>query len=298
MTEDGSRSRRVWVWSDAHIGLDGPNNDNRDGWEWLDLAVKDVRENLLPLDFVLSLGDLTNKGTDEQLSKYVEVREHAGFGPWYEMAGNHDYWAFHRGSWQQHVSLPQHAVLLDGNMAWILCSVELDGAAGRLSRKTFNWLKETIYQHKDRNVIVCTHQPIHDSVANSRKEWRSLFVYEDTGKPYELGHITEEQFREVERMLDEVRADLWLCCHAHSGPRTAQWCVKKGRTTVMNVASICHAYGTQASRSFVMEFKAGARTIEAKSRNHDKGAFEPEFTVAVPLPHPVELSGAGKWTIG
>jgi 3',5'-cyclic AMP phosphodiesterase CpdA len=172
-----------------------------------------------------------------------------------------------------------------------MLSVERDGAAGRISRETFQWLRQTIDSYKDRNVIVCTHQPIHDTVTNSWKEWRSIFVYEETGKPYEHGHVTEEQFREVERMLDDARVDLWLCGHAHSGPRDANWSVKRGRTTIINVASITHAYGTGACRSFVIELKSGSKLLAAKSRNHEKNSFEPKFSIDVDLPFEVTLSG-------
>ncbi|MBA4389223.1 MAG: hypothetical protein C0404_14715 [Verrucomicrobia bacterium] len=290
-------TRRVWVWADAHIGLSGPQNDNRDGWEWLESAIIDVRDHLLPLDFVLSLGDLTNKGTDEQLAKYAEVRSRAGFAKWYEMAGNHDYWAFLRGSWQKHASLPQHAVLVDGNVVWILSSVELDGASGRISQKTFDWLKKTIDLHRDKNVIVCTHQPLYDTVTNSKKEWRSVFVWKDDGHPYEIGRVTEDQLRAVERMLDEVRVDLWLCSHAHSGPRDPNWCVRRGRTTILNVASICHAYGTQASRSFLFELENGSNILKARNRHHEKSCFAPEFSLDLQLPFPWKRPQTNDWVV-
>lgn len=273
-------TRRVWAWADAHIGAEA---DGLDGAQWLELAAGDIKKNLPPVDFIVSLGDLTNNGLVEQLDRYKVVRDSSGIGPWYEMLGNHDRRAFREGTWSQYVSLPGRAVLLDGNLVWILLSVEFDGAAGRLSPGTFQWLHDTIALYQDRNIIVCTHQPVYDSVNASKKEARCLFRYEYDGREYEHGRISEEEFRRVERMLEELRVDLWLCCHAHSGPRDAGWAAMKGRTQVVNIASISHNYGTNACRSFVLEMTEGSDIVELRSRNHDKACFEPEFGVKTRL---------------
>lgn len=279
-------ARRVWVWADAHIGAE---SDGLDGGQWLDRAVKDVGANLKPVDYVVSLGDLTDSGKPEQIARYVEIRRNSGLETWHEMAGNHDYWMLGSGLWKQHMALPQRAVLVDGNVVWIMLSVERDGAAGRISPETFQWLRQTIETHKKRNVIVCTHQPVYDTVKNSRKEHRSIFCWVDTGEPYVLGKVPEEELRRIGRMLEEVRVDLWLCCHAHTGPRDAAWSVRKGRTQFINIASINHIYGTGASRSFMMDFKSGSKRLAVKSRNHDQNIFEPEFSINIDFPFPVTL---------
>jgi hypothetical protein len=97
-------------------------------------------------------------------------------------------------------------------------------------------------------------------------------------------------------MLEEVRVDLWLCGHFHSGPRDAGYVARKGRTVFINVASICHAYGTGACRSFLLRMRQGSRMMEALCRRHDGGGYDSRFGVWITFPFPWRFGSGPKLT--
>jgi 3',5'-cyclic AMP phosphodiesterase CpdA len=267
--------RRVWTFSDSHIGCDPALNGGKQGAAWLELALKDLKEKVGPVDYAVPLGDITDKGEAEQLQQYVQARDASQIRLWYELAGNHDFAAVPAGDWRKYVKRPQKYAVIDGNAVWLLVSVEQGKASGRLTRQVANWLEAATAEHKDKNIIVCTHQPVYDTVAGS------------TGKESYL-----EQRVFVEQVLGRIRVDLWLSGHIHSGRRNSKYVARRGRTTFINVASLGRMYGTGACTSYVLEMKRGSKELLARCRNHEAGSWLDDQQVKLELPQAWEFDAA------
>jgi len=265
------RTRRVWILADTHIGR---VEDGKDGDQWLRLAVQDVRKNLAPVDYAVFLGDMTARYEPEQFEKYARLRDTSGILPWYEIAGNHDFHGIENGEYFKWTICPLRYVVLDGNLAWFFVSAERGMADGLVCPQTTEWLGQSIARHQHKNIVVCTHQLVHDTVEYSTREARYL-------------HPKEQ----LEELLSDVRVDLWLAGHAHFAPRTPAYAANKGHTTFLNVASITHAYNTGASVSYILEMEEGTCSARLRCRIHDRCRFAPEFGLHLKLPqcwHPAD----------
>lgn len=301
-------TRRVWVWSDPHIGLCSAASGDRDGAAWLQDAVDDIRNHAAPIAWTLSLGDIANSSKPAEYEQYGTIRRSTNFGPGFEIAGNHDFAGVKAGLWQACSGLPQRFILADGNGVWICFGAEASAAGGRLSEDLLRWLREAIARNQDRNVIVCSHQAVAHTVAGSQKDYHSLYCptaadpkpepepptandVPETASPKPHRETTDAALERVARIVDELRVDLWLCGHIHGSKHTAESIARHGRTTFINVASITHAYGNQPSSSFVLDFTDGTSTVNARYRDHGKGTFSEALSTTVEFPHPWRFSG-------
>lgn len=267
----GPKSRRVWAFADSHIGLGGRANDDRDGADWLELCLKDVRGPLGSADYALALGDVTDdRGREDQLCRYVQIRDGSGLPGWYELAGNHDYAALPAGRWKRLVKTPPRYALIDGTAAWFFVSAEQGKSDGRLTPPVAHWLMREIARHQDsRNIIVCSHQAVYGTVSGSASSGACL-----------------NHRKLVARILRTVRVDLWLCGHIHAGRRHAGYIARRGRTTYINVASAGHAYGTGACAGYLFEMAEASRTMRARCRDHERGAYLKDQGAELQMPHP------------
>ena len=300
---DTAAVRRVWVWSDVHIGLCTNSTGERDGAAWLQDAVADVRDHAGPIACVLSLGDIANSAARAQYVQYADIRRRAtGMGPWFEYPGNHDYAGVKDGLWAEYVASPRRFILADGNGVWICFGAEAGGAGGRISEDTLRWLRESIARYQDRNVIVCSHQAVSRTVQGSQKDWCALYcpvAGDPLPEPLPAGanpstpqrETTDAALQRVARIVDDLRVDLWLCGHIHGSKHTADSIVRRGKTTFINVASLTPAYGNHPSSSFVLEFRNGVRTVNARYRDHDAEKFDPALSTSVEFPYPWRFSG-------
>jgi DNA repair exonuclease SbcCD nuclease subunit len=269
----GTSSRRVWAFSDSHLGLDGKANADRDGADWMELAIKDVRDNVGTVDYVLPLGDITDRGQRGQLARYAEIKQRSGLGPWYELVGNHDFAAVPAGLWRRYVRRPLRYSLVDGNAAWVFLSSEQGKSEGRISKASAQWLLETVTRHQDKNVIVCSHQAVYDTVSGSKG-----------------GETYIEHRLLVARVLQQARVDLWLCGHIHGGRRNAGYIARRGSTAFINVAALGRAYGTGACTSFVLEMDEGATAMRARCRDHEQARYLEDLSAEVDFPRPWRFS--------
>lgn len=261
--------RRVLVLSDTHIGLKA---DGLDGGEWLARAFKELKDNKVPIDYAMALGDISHGATEEALKTYVELRDNSGIAVWFEVAGNHEY---HGGTCEHYEKLVRSTKPyghIDGNLAWFFISDEEPGVPGNLSDESFAWLKKNVAEHQDKVVIVCSHQLVNDTIRQSTN--KSRFI-----------HPKEK----IASLLAEHRVDLWMCGHEHHRPYSKEEHTRKNGTTFLNVASMSHAYGSKQSQSFVLEFAEGAKRIVARRRVHDTQRFDKDYEIVVPLDRPIAL---------
>jgi len=266
----GPASRRLWAFADSHIGLGGRGNDGRDGAEWLQLCLQDLRDGVAPVDYALALGDVTDdRGREDQLQRYVGIRDESGLPGWFELAGNHDYGAIPAGRWRRLVKRPVRYALIDGTCACFFISAEQGRSDGRVSRQTAAWLTEEISRHQDsRNIIVCSHQPVYGTVSGSGSSESCL-----------------NHRKLVARILEAVRVDLWLCGHIHGGRRNAGYVKRRAETTHINVASAGRAYGTGACVGYVFEMQEGSNAMLARCRDHERHAYLDDQSLQIEFPH-------------
>jgi len=264
-----TRQRRVWALADAHIGRE---IDGRDGDAWLAMAIDDVRRRFPPVDYALFLGDMTARYEAEEFRKYVRLRDGSGIRWWYEIAGNHDFHGTETGDYQRIIRAPLRYTMVDGNTAFIFFSAERGRAAGLLGEETAAWLADRLARHQGRNVVVCAHQAVHNTVARSDDFERYLH-------PHEV----------VADLLSRYRVDLWLSGHTHSRPRLVADAAVMDGTTHINVASVSHVYNTEASNSFLLEMTPGSRVMRARCREHDAGRWRREFEVKARFPFPFDF---------
>jgi len=255
--------RRVFAMSDLHIGKIA---DGRDGAEWLQLALADVAANIPDIAYGLTLGDITQNGDVEGLDSYLGQTRGHRIPKWFELAGNHEYYHGNIGNYTSMVRSTAPLLHLDGNVAWFFLSDGKESRQGDLTDATLAWLKAGLTEHRDKIIVVCSHQLVANTVRLSHKP------------PFQLHPIDK-----LQEILDSCPIDLWMFGHEHHSPYAKDKIVRKNNTTFINVASMSHAYGTKGSGSVILDFKNGARELRMRRRDHDHHRFMKEFEVAIPL---------------
>lgn len=264
-----AKHRKVWVLSDLHSGL---VEGGKDGSEWFAAACEDMRAEHADIAYAMTLGDISHGGNEQQLRNYLTTRDASGIPTWYEVAGNHEYHDGTADIYEKLVRSTDPYSVVDGNLAWIFLSDEKAGVAGDLTPESCDWLEAELAKHKARNIIVCSHQGVKDTTVKTDKSDRHL-------------HPADR----IAALIAKSGIALWMSGHEHHTPYTAQHIARVGETTYINVASMSHAYKTESSQSFLLEFEPGAKQIIARRRTHDTKEFNPEYEVRVPLLHPIEL---------
>jgi len=265
--------RTAWAWADTHAGKDW---DGVDGGVWARRSMREMIRNVGRPDYVLQLGDVTHAYKDAEFQEYARLRDRSGIGRWYEIVGNHDFHGTESGLYQKYIGKPHRYVVLDGNVAWVFVSAERGRAAGILRAPTRRWLRNVVAKYQDRNLILCSHQLVVNTVRRTHPEQD----FEAVLNPR----------RWVSELRRHYRIDAWLAAHEHGPRRTRDQVARKGRTTFINVASFSHAYHTEACNSYLLVMRAGARELWARCRDHDRRKFIGAFSAHIPLPFPVELS--------
>lgn len=265
----GVNKKQVLVCSDIHIGY---IDDDLDGEEWFLNAISDLN-NIGPIDYALVLGDIAHYGQEEEFEKYLSCRKESDIAKWYELAGNHDHGGGGILNYSDLICPDKTYMVFDGNLVWFFLSDEEPGPEGEISESTYVWLKNMILRHQDKIIIVCSHQLVYGTVRDSTVSDRYIYPKE---MPAEI--------------LDILRIDLWLCGHQHFYPYSHDEIYNNGKTTFINVASLNHAYDTGMSQSLILEIQQDAEEIIAHRRSHDKGLFENEYEISIPVPFPIKTS--------
>jgi len=265
-------TRCVWAFSDIHVGNNTPAAGNVDGAEWLRRACAEMKTNGISVDYALVLGDITQNGWAEELDSYLKVRAQSGITNWFELAGNHEYARDGKSVYQERIRSTKPYCVVDGNLVWFFLSDEKPGVPGDLSETTLRWLDQKLTEHKDKIIIISSHQLVYDTVKTSTKG--SMFL-----NPKE----------QVKDLLTRHHVDVWLAGHEHHVPWTEESMIKKDGTWFINVASMSYAYNTRESQSFLLDFTEGEQQIKVRRRIHDKGIFAEKGTFVIPLQRAIKL---------
>lgn len=265
-------TRCVWAFSDMHAGNATSAAGNVDGAEWLQRACADLKTNGIRVDYTLVLGDITAGGLAAELDSYLKVRAQSGITNWFELAGNHEYAKDGKIVYQEKIRSAKPYCVVDGNLVCFFLSDEKPGVAGDLSETTLRWLDQKLTEHKDKIIIISSHQLVYDTVKTSTKG--SMFL-----NPKE----------QVKDLLARHHVDVWLAGHEHHVPWTEESMIKKDGTWFINVASMSYAYNTRESQSFLLDFTEGEQQIKVRRRIHDKGIFAEKGTFVIPLQRAIQL---------
>ncbi|MFH1024690.1 MAG: metallophosphoesterase [Planctomycetota bacterium] len=266
------RERRVWIFSDLHIGC---LSDGWDGDVWMSLAVEDLRRNVGIPDYVIMLGDISHASRPDQIRRYLAVRRASGIRTWFEMVGNHDFRAFQRGHWRRLIGRPFRYLVVDGNLVWVMVSAEQTLANGKLCAVTRDWLGRVMAANRDRNVVMCTHQLVANTVRRTDPDvywWRVL-----------------HPLKWVEKFRKAHPIGAWIGGHEHGPPRDGTLVAMRDDVVFVNVAGLSHVYGTRASIGFIPEMRDGDRAIRVRCREHDAMRDREEFGFVIPLRFPLKL---------
>jgi hypothetical protein len=261
--------------SDLHLGY---RSRGLDGARWFARALDDLDRNVRSIDYALTLGDITHDGDRGSLSRYLELRDRSTITDWFELAGNHEH---HRGGiahYQELVGSSAPYLHIDGNMVWLFVSDDNKHCSGIVSEHSREWLHERLARHRDKVIILCTHQPPPDTVRRSDEHYFSLHPH---------GAVTE--------ILERYPIALHVCGHEHHRPYGRGCISEGGETPVINVASINHAYETGDSGSMILEIEDGGKEIIARRRNHDRHRYRQRFEVRIPLRTRVSLTSRTRW---
>ncbi len=259
-------AKKLWILSDAHIGHE---ENGKDGAEWLETAVEDMRS--VGVDYVIFLGDMSHSGRKEQLEAYKSLKKRLKAELWIEFPGNHDSKAVSSGAYHEVLETPYYWRVDIGTITMLSLPAERGNAAGLFVPEVAAWLTEQIGQPRSVDVIICAHQFPANTVYRTERPSRKLHPERDV-----------EAF--LERCGGKIRA--WFGGHIHSGPRNERYAVKKNGILFVNTGSVSHLYGTQASSSYLLSLEEGNNGITALYREHDSRTFKPEYTVHIPLSQP------------
>jgi len=271
-SEGKPSTRCVMAFSDMHAGNATSAAGNVDGAEWLRHACSELKTNNIRIDYALVLGDMTQNGLAEELDRYLKVRTQSGITNWFELAGNHEYARNGTSVYTEKIRSTKPYCVVDGNFVWFFLSDEKPGVPGDLSETTLRWLDQKLTEHKDKIIIISSHQLVYDTVKTSTKG--SMFL-----NPKE----------QVKDLLARHHVDVWLAGHEHHLQWTEESMVKKDETWFINVASMSYAYNTGESQSFLLEFTEGEQQIKVRRRIHDKGIFAEKGTFVIPLQRAIKL---------
>lgn len=269
-----SKLRKAWVMSDLHIGYE---EGGKDGAEWFVSACKDMQQEHADIAYAMTLGDITHGGNEQQLKKYITTRDASGIKTWHEIAGNHEYHDGKADSFKQLIRSTDPYSVVDGNLVWIFLSDELAGVQGDLTPKSCDWLEAELAKHKDKNIIVCSHQGVKDTTIKTNEPARHI---------HPSNRISE--------IIKKSNIALWMSGHEHHSPYSEKHIARVENTTYINIASMSYAYNTGSSQSCLLEFIPGAKEFVARRRQHENQKFMPEFEVKIPLLYPIELGYGDK----
>ncbi len=183
--------------TDTHVGYKNGDSARR---QW-----KKTAEELAKAkgDFILHLGDLVDKGQEDQYPVYKEIRDTIG-KPFYEIPGNHD----SQDLFEKYINQTSDRSFDHGGVRFVLFNnASAESHDGFITDSQNEWLQKEFEEavEKSLRILICAHVPIH----NNRHPDRGWYVKPENGqtKFYQL----------IDRYSDQVLAIFHG--HFHNGIR-------------------------------------------------------------------------------
>ena len=148
----GQKKYSFGALSDVHIVYDTATADFQTSLSYLN--------NDEDVAFTCICGDLTDKGTADQLAQYKAVVDsHSPDTPVYAVAGNHEYYSTQPTLLQQYTGKPLYYSFEHGDDVFIMVGV-VSGTEGQLfASGELQWLYETLEANRNKRCFLFQHVP-------------------------------------------------------------------------------------------------------------------------------------------
>lgn len=153
--EPGESGTRFAVISDTHLG----RNDSRTPEKQWREAVEEMSD--LSLEFALHLGDVVDRGREEQYAVYRKIRESLNI-PVHEIPGNHDPAAL----FQEHIRKEIDTSAVYGDVRFVLFNnSRSDSHDGFIADAQLDWMERECASAaaQAQRIVICAHVPIHSN---------------------------------------------------------------------------------------------------------------------------------------
>lgn len=134
----------------------------------------------VPADLYVSIGDLTNFGTRDELEGiYAIIDKH--HKPFVHVLGNHDVYGMRREEVLQITQQERfHSLSTDNVVLAFLDTAQeqnFEDWGGTLDAEQQSWLSDIVEKSGTRPLVVFAHHPVYGTTKNSHKEKRSISPY-------------------------------------------------------------------------------------------------------------------------
>jgi len=239
--------------------------------EGFDLAVSDVKRNLMKPDMAIVAGDIIHSRENAVVDYqwYVKTKEQAGVDYWFEITGNHDMKDYE--SYKKYINKPLHYSVNVGNMLMLFMSDQDRHPPQYISDETFDWWKKQVIENQDKIIVTITHAyPKHSGLFMAKHiESRTI--------------LHSERFEEV---LKKYRVDLWLAAHTHIPSFFGQnenRVEEFNNTTFINISRIRRDFNFNPE-SRVIILKNNSPVMIIKTRDHDDEKYIKRREIVINLP--------------
>jgi predicted phosphodiesterase len=262
------RILKMWVHSDIQ-----PRR--RSEWIHYERAIRDIRRNVEGISLAIVAGDIVQKKRSGDIYEwFLKIRKRAAINHWYEIAGNHE--AKNFPQYYRYIGKPLFYSVRIGNIVILFLSDEINSPPTDISEKAFNWWREQVITHQDKNIITVTHGLLEQSdlLGSSLDK----LIIRDS-----------ERFAAV---LKKYRVDIWISGHTHF-PHYLPGKTMESRneeTLFIDVSAIRKDIFTNIE-SCVFFFTVGSREVHIRSRNHEKQRFETTLDIHHQLRYPFLWNG-------
>lgn len=194
---DDAAAFRFAIVSDTHLG----HNDSKTPARQWSRALKEIAAE--PVDFVLHLGDIVDRGREEQFAIYKKIRERLGKRI-YEIPGNHDPVEL----FEKHIRKRADTSFSHKGVRFVLfANARSDSHDGFISKEQLAWIEAECAAAAEakQRAILCAHVPIH----TNRPPDRAWYVKPENG---------QDEFYEILRRHEQRIAAVFHG-HFHNGIR-------------------------------------------------------------------------------
>ena len=280
----GKKLYEFQIFTDIHIDRDGaiPIHDTH-----FKLALQDVLEHSPDSKGIITIGDNTNNGFEEQWQRFVSIRDSVlkdGLPKMYFTMGNHD--RDMNGSYEQQVALFKkytdspavyYSFKIENN-TFIVLGSEKKGST-YMSQAQLDWLRlELEKAPKDSPVFVFLHEPIENTVSGS------LSKLNPTIQDW-WGFKQED---EVHKIVDPYANVMFFTGHTHWHFDNAQPMLYGGGKTAnyFNAAAVAYLWddndqSVSGSQGYYVEVYDNG--IFVRGRDFENSDWAPEAQFFIPL---------------
>jgi len=191
VTSIGNDGYSFIVIADTHI-------ENRNDFGLME-KLKDIIDNDSEIKFVVFSGDITQKGLETEINKFIEIANYVGV-PCYPVIGNHDIFAGNWREWKTQIGSTCYMIDGGGTSLFIL-----DSANAFFGKVQLDWLERELKKvPHDNKVFVFTHTNLFikslvdvQQFTDTKERARVIYLLRGRCDAMFTGHLHKEVVREA-----------------------------------------------------------------------------------------------------